>query len=92
VNRLKQIMKGIKAIADENRFKIIELLLEKRFCVSALAKRLDISESAVSQQLKILRKANLVIGIKKGYYVHYKVEKEELEKIGDFISSLFEKK
>lgn len=46
------------------------------FCVGVLAKRLDIFESAVSQLLKILRKAGLVVGSKEGYYVHYTVEKD----------------
>lgn len=88
---MDESLKRLKALADKNRLEIIKLLLEKNFCVSALAKRLDISESAVSQQLKILRKANLVAGIKEGYYVHYEVKKEELKKIGDFINSLDKK-
>lgn len=85
---MQEVLKKIKAIANENRLKIIKLLLKKKFCVGALAKRLDISESAVSQQLKILRKAKLVVGIKEGYYVHYTVEKAELKKIGEFIINL----
>ena len=85
-----ELLKGIKAIADENRLKIIKLLLTKNYCVGALAKRLNISESAVSQQLKILRKADLVVGVKEGYYVHYKVKKEKLQQIGDYIIELGE--
>lgn len=83
-------IKKIKALADENRIRIIKLLLRKNFCVKALAKRLDISESAVSQQLKVLREAELVTGIKEGYYVHYKVREEELKKIGEDIINLVE--
>lgn len=85
---MEKIMKCIKALADENRLKIIKLLLAKNYCVSALAARLDISESAVSQQLKILREAGLVIGEKEGYFVHYRVETDELRKIGEYIINL----
>jgi len=82
---MQDILKGIKALADENRLKILKLLLTKNLCVRGLAHQLDISESGVSQQLKILREAELVKGEKKGYYVHYKVVPEKIGKIGEFI-------
>ncbi|MFW6238215.1 MAG: ArsR/SmtB family transcription factor [Halanaerobiales bacterium] len=78
----------IKALADKNRLKIIKLLLHQDFCVKALASRLEVSESAVSQQLKILREADLVRGEKKGYYVHYRVEEEVLKMLGEYIIEL----
>ena len=87
---MKEILQGIKALGDKTRLKIIQSLLNKNYCVGALAKKLDISESAVSQQLKILRKADLVIGEKRGYYVHYKVKTNSLQKISDYISTLEE--
>lgn len=82
------MIKALKALGDETRLKIIKLLLIKRFCVGALAKKLDISESAVSQQLKILREAGLVLGEKEGYYVHYTVKVDKLNEIGKYISEL----
>ena len=88
---MEDILKGIKALGDETRLKIIQLLLSKNYCVGALAKELDISESAVSQQLKILRKADLVIGEKRGYYVHYTVKTSILQEIGQYICNLEEK-
>ena len=87
---MEEVLQRIKALADENRFKILKLLLSKNYCVGALAKKLDISESAVSQQLKLLREADLVLGEKKGYYVHYTVKKENLKEIGDYINQLAE--
>ncbi|MFP4199435.1 MAG: ArsR/SmtB family transcription factor, partial [Halanaerobium sp.] len=71
---------------------IIKLLLQKRFCVRALAKRLEISESAVSQQLKILREAGLVFGEKEGYFVHYSVQKERLQEAAQYLNQLSQKK
>ncbi len=81
-------MTGIKAIADENRLKLIKLLLTKNYCVRALANQLKLSESAVSQHLKILREADIVMGEKKGYYVHYNVKTENLKNIGNYIIKL----
>ncbi|HLV09825.1 MAG TPA: metalloregulator ArsR/SmtB family transcription factor [Halanaerobiales bacterium] len=78
----------LKAVADETRLNILKLLLAKNFCVKALAKKLDISESAVSQQLKILREADLVMGEKKGYFVHYMVKKEKLIIVAEGIANI----
>ena len=69
----------LKALADETRFNIVKLLLAHDFCVRALAKRLAISEAAVSQHLQVLRKAGVVMGEKRGYFTHYRVENEALE-------------
>lgn len=78
----------LKAIADENRMNILTLLLQNNYCVRALAKKMKISEAAVSQHLKILREAEVVVGVRKGYFVHYCVNgrtlhdlAEELEKM-----------
>lgn len=90
VKYMDKTLKVIKALADENRFKIIRLLLQKNFCVGALAKRLGISKSAVSQHLKILRDADLVMGEKKGYYVHYRVKLKNLKKTGEYLLELKE--
>ena len=61
----------LKAIADQTRLAIISELRIRPRCVRSLACRMSISSSAVSQHLKILREAQLVFGVKKGYYTHY---------------------
>lgn len=77
-----------KALADENRFKIINLLLSQPYCVGALANQLGISEAAVSQQLQILRKAGLVKGEKRGYWTHYIVDKDLLINLGEDLKKI----
>ncbi len=73
----------LKGLADGTRFKIIDLLLKYDLCVGALAHHLEISKAAVSQHLKVLRKAGLVKGEKRGYWTHYSVEKEILHEIAE---------
>jgi len=77
-----------KALADETRFKVVKLLLTQDLCVGALAKHLSISEAAVSQHLKCLRKAGLVKGEKRGYWTHYAVEKEKLLELAGLLGDL----
>ena len=83
-----QYQSALKALADDNRLKIVTLLLSKRYCVKALAKNLNISEAAVSQHLKVLKDTQLVIGEKKGYYMHYTVDRTVLKGLGSEISAL----
>lgn len=65
----------LKALGDKTRLKMIYLLLEYDFCVGALARNLGLSEATVSQHLKVLRKAGLVSGEKRGYYTHYNLNR-----------------
>lgn len=85
---MEEILVLLRSLSDETRFKIINLLLTHDFCVGALAKRLAMSEAAVSQHLQILRKAGLVRGEKKGYFTHYWVDRDVLIKISEEIKSI----
>ena len=73
--------KTLKAIGDAKRFLLLKLMSERSYCVRALARRSEISESAVSQHLKILREAGQVYGVKRGYYTHYCVDKDALARV-----------
>lgn len=85
---MKDFPAVLKAMADETRFQILNILLEHDFCVGALAKKLSISEAAASQHLQILRKAGLVSGEKRGYYTHYWVDRDALRQAAEEIRSL----
>ncbi|MDP3487816.1 MAG: metalloregulator ArsR/SmtB family transcription factor [Bacillota bacterium] len=62
--------KALKALGDGTRFQIMSMLLCHNLCVGALAKKLGISEAAVSQHLQVLKGVGLVTSEKRGYYVH----------------------
>ncbi|MBS4535897.1 winged helix-turn-helix transcriptional regulator [Clostridium sp. D2Q-14] len=87
---MDNILEALKAISDDKRYRIINLLLQHNFCVKALAKRLDLSEAAISQHLKVLRKAGLVKGEKIGYYTHYSVNRDLLNEISINIKEMAE--
>ncbi|GAB6137726.1 ArsR/SmtB family transcription factor [Halanaerobaculum tunisiense] len=85
---MEELVVNLKAIADTTRLKLLALLLKQDYCVTALAKELDISESAVSQHLKKLREAGLVVGIKKGYWVHYSAKEEKINQLASKLEDL----
>ena len=78
----------LKAIADETRKKILTLLLRHNYCARALARNLELSERGVSQHLKVLRDAGLLTGEKRGYYMHYNVNRNVLHTLADEIEAL----
>jgi DNA-binding transcriptional ArsR family regulator len=78
---MERLLKGLKALAHETRLRLIHILLTQDLCGRALSRRLGISEAAVSQHIKILKKAGLVAGEKRGYWIHYSVQREVLEQI-----------
>jgi len=82
------LTKSLKALADEKRLKILRMLLNTDLCVGALAKHLGISKPAVSQHLRILRKAGLVKGEKRSYWTHYIVDRQALSAIAMEINTM----
>ena len=80
--------KTLKALGDPKRFLLLQLMSERGYCVGALARRSELSESAVSQHLKILREAGLAYGVKKGYYTHYTLDKEALGRVVEELETM----
>ncbi len=80
--------KALKAIADETRMNILTLLLRHNYCVRALANELKLTEATISQHLKVLREAGLLIGEKRGYFMHYTVERSVLYELAKEIEAL----
>jgi len=83
-----EFAKAFKALSDESRFKVVNLLLTHDFCVGALAHHLKITEAAVSQHLKHLREVGLVKGEKRGYWTHYMVDKVKLRELAEGLINL----
>ena len=82
----------MKALCEPSRCRIITLLSQRAYCVSALATLLGISAPAVSQHLRILRDAGIVYCEKYGYHTHYKLDREKLSQIAESILELAKEK
>lgn len=69
-----------KVLSAPARVRIVQLLRGRALCVGALSARLDITQGAVSQHLRVLRDAGLVVSEKRGYYVHYRLNEKTVER------------
>ena len=68
-----------KAMGDFTRMKILWVLMNKDYCVNELAMQMNMSESAISHQLKILKFAKLVSSHKVGKNVFYTLCDEHIK-------------
>ena len=80
-------IEAMKALCEPSRCRILMLLSQRAYCVSALATLLNISTPAASQHLRILRDAGLVTCEKYGYHTHYLPQQEAV----DYLADQFEK-
>ena len=85
---MDKLIQRFKALGDETRFKIFLLLSKNQICVGGLARALGISKPAVSQHLKVLKDAELIIGKKAGYFMHYEVQRDVLTELQGVIGEL----
>ena len=70
-----------KVMGDSTRIRLLWALEEAELCVNDLAVLLDMTKSAVSHQLKILRTAKLVKAEKQGKNVCYSLIDEHVKVI-----------
>ncbi|MBN1975342.1 MAG: winged helix-turn-helix transcriptional regulator [Sedimentisphaerales bacterium] len=74
----KHTARLLKVLSVETRVEMLRLLKGRALCVNALAARLKLTPGAISQHLRIMRDAELVIDEKRGYYVHYRLNEKTL--------------
>lgn len=70
-----------KVFGDITRIRILHLLAIEEICVHEIAAILDVSQSAISHQLKILRQSKLVKPRKKGKHVFYSLADDHVLQI-----------
>lgn len=82
-----EVTEIIKALSVNSRIQIVKLLRDRKLCVNAIARRLEITQSAVSQHLKILRDCNFALNERYGSIIHYRLNTAKVE---EFLKSLNE--
>lgn len=77
--QIPTIRRVAKALGDDTRLRLVDLLLGHELCGRAIAVRLGVSEAAVSQHLRVLKQAGLVEAERRGRFRHYRVKRAVLE-------------
>lgn len=79
--QLYDLAELFKMFGDFTRVRILFALLESEVCVCDLADALDMTQSAVSHQLSLLKKAKLIVGRRDGKSVMYSLADEHVKSI-----------
>ncbi len=74
-----ELVRLYNGLADGTRLQILRIIKHKPDTTQNLAKKLNISEAAVSKQLKVLNAGGLVTKERKGSYMYYSVAEQALD-------------
>ena len=80
---MRDLVKAAKALSDETRLRILNLLLERECCVCEMMQVMDISQTRASRNLNILYDAGFLKLRREGLWAYYSVDKTDLE---DYLS------
>ena len=75
---IERMSEYFKVMSDKTRLRILIELLDKSLCVMHISERVGMSQSAVSHQLAILRRADLVRVKRSGKTVVYSISDEHV--------------
>jgi ArsR family transcriptional regulator, arsenate/arsenite/antimonite-responsive transcriptional repressor len=70
---MEDFIRVMKALSDPNRVKIVKMLQHKSMCVCEMRAALNIAQPTVSKHLKVLEDAGLVVSLKEGLWVNYRL-------------------
>jgi len=71
---MQDLIKAMKALSDETRLRILNILLEKECCVCEVMQALNISQSRASRNLGILQNAGFLKTRRDGIWIVYSVD------------------
>ena len=70
-----------RALADPTRLRIVSILAQGERCVDDVCGALEIEQSAVSHQLRVLRDRRIVRSRREGRHIYYSLDDEHIEEL-----------
>ncbi len=74
ISNIANLSDFFKVLSNDTRLKILLLLDDKSLCVEEISLSLNMTSSAISHQLRILKNSRYVKSEKKGQYVYYSID------------------
>jgi ArsR family transcriptional regulator len=81
----KNLAQIFKALGDETRLKIVEMLLGRELCVCEILEAFDKSQPVISHHLRTLKQAGLVHDSRDGKWIYYSLNPEAFKLVAAFI-------
>jgi ArsR family transcriptional regulator, arsenate/arsenite/antimonite-responsive transcriptional repressor len=80
-----ELIKSTKALSDETRLRMVNLLLQRECCVCEVMQVLKISQTRASRNLSMLYDAGFLKQRREGLWAYYSIDKSSLE---DYLASI----
>lgn len=84
----ERVQRWFRALGDDTRLKLIDLLRDGEQCVCDLTDALETGQSRLSFHLKTLKDAGIVTGRRQGRWVYYALNPGTLQALEQFVSDL----
>lgn len=81
-------VKKLKALADETRLQIVEMLVSGELCACKIQEKFDFTQPTLSYHMKILTDCGLVNGRREGAWMRYTLNKIEFEFVCEYIKDI----
>ena len=86
---MRDLIKALKALSDETRLRILNLLLERECCVCEVMQALEISQTRASRNLNILYDAGFLKLRRDGLWSLYSINEENMgEHYSDIVGAV----
>jgi len=86
---MQELIKTSKALSDETRLRILNILLERECCVCEVMQALEISQSRASRNLGILEDAGFLTARREGAWVLYSLNEHSENRFAAALTPLF---
>lgn len=83
------VAKKLKVISNENRLQILYLIKDKELSVGKIEENMQLSQSALSQHLAILREYDLVKTRRLSQTIFYQLKDKQIAKLLEFMEQVF---
>jgi ArsR family transcriptional regulator len=87
---MQELIKATKALSDETRLRILNVLLERDCCVCEVMQALDISQSRASRNLGILQAAGFLTAKRDGLWIVYSIDWQTTNRHAASLSKLLQ--
>lgn len=77
-----------KALNDPTRRKILEILKDQDLNAGEISEQFDISKPSISHHLDLLKRADLITGVKKGQFINYSINTTVMDGLLQWIIEL----
>ncbi len=76
---MRNFIRSVKALSDETRVRVLNLILQRECCVCEVMEVLNISQTRASRNLSMLYNAGFLKHRREGLWSHYSIDAEGME-------------